>query len=255
MSMFRNINTALMLSVGLALLAGLPTNTDPVAAQTTEVVTLNPSKDNTLYEDPAGSRSNGRGQHLFVGQNNGGKKRRAVIAFDVPGALPAGAAVVSATLSLNLSRTHSGPQPVSLHRVLADWGEGTSDAGGNEGGAAEATRGDATWLHRFYGTDLSWVNPGGDFTHDPSASTAVAARGEYTWGPTPELAADVQMWLDVPDTNFGWLLLGNELTTQTTKRFDSKDHDSARVHPALTIAYTTASAEKVYIYLPALDNR
>ena len=53
------------------------------------------------------------------------------------------------------------------------------------------------------------------------------------------MLADVQGWLDDPSTNFGWLLLGNESGTRTTKRFDSKDNPTEANRPALTIEFTS----------------
>jgi hypothetical protein len=32
---------------------------------------------------------------------------------------------------------------------------------------------------------------------------------------------DVQMWVNIPAANFGWLLKDNEKKSRTTKRFDS----------------------------------
>ncbi|HEX4802243.1 MAG TPA: hypothetical protein VFV14_01960, partial [Myxococcaceae bacterium] len=47
-----------------------------------DTVQLNPSKDNTLYEDDSGSTSNGTGQYFFAGRTSQGKIRRGLIAFD-----------------------------------------------------------------------------------------------------------------------------------------------------------------------------
>jgi hypothetical protein len=110
-------------------------------------VTLNPSKDNTLYQDTNGALSNGAGQHFFVGNTNNGSIRRGIIAFDIAGTIPAGATINSLTLTLYLSRTLSdSPQPVALHKLLADWGEGASDASDNEGSGIGVS---ANRLHGF----------------------------------------------------------------------------------------------------------
>ena len=97
-----------------------PTPTSPPAA---ESVTLPSSKDNTLYEDAGGALSNGGGDFFFAGKNGQGATRRGVIAFDVAAAVPGGSIVTSASLILNMSRTSGGGGSVSLHRLLADWGE------------------------------------------------------------------------------------------------------------------------------------
>ncbi len=206
-------------------------------------VTLNPSKDNTLYQDASGALSNGAGQHFFVGNTNNDSIRRGIIAFDIAGNIPAGATINSVTLTLNLSRTLSdSPQPVALHKLLADWGEGASDASDNEGSGIAATPGDATWIHRFFEAE-TWVKPGGDFAVPASASTPVAGVASYTWGPTPEMVADVQGWLDDPSSNFGWLLVGNERENGTVKRFDSKENPVAERSPSLTIEFTLPGSQ------------
>jgi hypothetical protein len=210
-----------------------------------EIVTLAPSKDNTLYESADGSLSNGSGQHFFVGRTDiisAGSRRRAVIAFDVAATIPAGAVVIRVDLTLSMSRTISLMQPVSLHRLLADWGEGTSDTLGQEGGGSAATTGDATWLHRFFNTAF-WSTAGGDFVSTPSTTVQVGAIGTYTFLSTAAMVADVQRWADNPATNFGWLLRGNESALSTAKRFDSRENQIASARPSLTVEFSTGQAE------------
>ncbi|MBS1252798.1 MAG: hypothetical protein MAG451_01840 [Anaerolineales bacterium] len=206
-------------------------------------VTLSALQDNTLYEDAGGALSNGAGQHFFAGSNAGGSIRRGVIAFDFdpdgngfPN-IPAGSTIQSASLRLYMSRTspYAGPQEIALHRLLADWGEGTSDAGGEEGGGTSATAGDATWLHRFYDTD-AWGAAGGDFDPTVSASTSVDGVGAYTWEST-QLVADVQVWLDNPWFRYGWLVQGNEAEVQTTKRFDTRENEIPENRPQFVVVY------------------
>ena len=52
---------------------------------------------------------------------------------------------------------------------------------------------------------------------------------------------DVQGWLDNPSSNFGWLLQGNESTSPTTKRFDTKENGTVANRPMLTVNYTPPS--------------
>jgi hypothetical protein len=199
-------------------------------------VTIGASKDNTLYQDTAGALSDGAGLHFFTGRTNGGFIRRGLIAFDVAGHIPPGATILTAELTLNMSQTSSLGQEIYVHRVLADWGEGTSVAAGNEGGGAPATTGDATWVHRFFNSQL-WASVGGDFSPTVSDSLAVAPVGRYTWGSTPRMVSDVQGWLDTPSSNFGWILTGKEDALQTTKRFDSKQNTVDSLRPRLVITY------------------
>lgn len=216
------------------LLILLCTHTLPRAASA-ETVTILPVKDNTLFEDPAGSISNGAGIHLFVGRSLQADTRRAVLAFDVSG-LPVGAQVDSATLTLRMSRTRAGSVNVAAHRLLADWGEGGSDAPGDEGTGATSQSGDATWLHSFFNTS-NWSNLGGDFNPLPSASTAVGDADFYHWS-SQALADDVQDWILNPLNNFGWLLLADETRVPTAKRFDSRENPNPAFRPTLTVNYT-----------------
>ena len=194
-------------------------------------------KDNTLYEQAKGLLSNGAGQHILAGKNGRGEIRRTVIAFDVAAKIPAGATIKSASLTLHLSRTAAGPQTVSLHMLLVDWGEGASDASDSEGGGGPPAAQDATWLHTFFDT-VTWATPGGDYSPVPSAEQTVGADGSsYTWT-SDKMAADVQAWVDNPSSNFGWLVRGGEDENGTTKRFDSKDNPEAANRPALRVEFT-----------------
>ena len=198
--------------------------------------TIEPSADNTLFEDSSNFRSNGAGEHLFVGNTNSGNTRRALLRFDVAAAVPAGATVTAVSLRMRMSRTRGGNVTVTLHRVLADWGEGASDANGPEGRGASAQTGDATWRHRFAEAQL-WDSLGGDFEAQSSGSALIGGTGSDTWPSTDGMVADVQSWLDDPDANFGWLLRGNESGIRTAKRFDSRENGTAGNRPQLTIDF------------------
>jgi hypothetical protein len=202
-------------------------------------INLNPSKDNTLYEfvPAAGDKSNGVGIFFFAGQTALSELRRGVLAFDVAGSIPPGSTIISVSLSMNMSRTRfNTARTVELHKLLADWGEGTSDAIDEEGMGAPPTTNDATWRHRFYNT-VFWTAQGGDFSGTVSASQSVGAIGQYVWT-SAQMVADVQSWLDNPATNFGWLVLGDESATSTAKRFDTRESTNP---PVLTIEYTEPS--------------
>ena len=203
-----------------------------------QLANINPIKDNTLYQYvPAdGDRSNALGIHFFTGETADGELRRGVLAFDIAGNVPAGSTILGVTLSMNMSRTpFDTARIVELHTLLADWGEGTSDANNEEGMGAPATTNDATWRHRFFDT-IFWTTEGGDFSTTVSASQSVGPIGVYTWS-SPQMVADVQSWLDNPATNFGWLVLGDESAIATAKRFDTRESASP---PVLTIIYRPA---------------
>ncbi len=203
--------------------------------------TLDAKKDNTLYEDAIGSLSDGAGQQFFAGKtgNNAQQKiRRGLIAFDIASALPAAAIIDSVRLRLSMTRTTSGPQLLQLHRALADWGEGTSST--STGSGAPATPGDATWIHNFFNTSL-WIKSGGDFAVAASGSQTVSSIGVYFWNSAPQMVADVQWWLNTPASNFGWVVLGNENSSQTAKRFGTRENANPADRPALTVFYHTTT--------------
>ena len=204
-----------------------------------EVVTLAPVRDNTLFEDADGDTSNGAGPVFFAGKNGQGLARRAVLAFDVAAGVPQGATIDSVVLVLRVSNApNSTPRSFGLHRVLTDWGEGSSSATGGAG--APAAPGDATWVHTFYPAQ-HWSTPGGDFEATPSATLPVAGTGSYAWRGT-DMTASVQSWLSQPDGNHGWLVMGDETTTNTARRFESREAAEPADRPALTIYYTGMTA-------------
>jgi hypothetical protein len=206
------------------------------APQQPQTIVLTPSKDNTLFESNDGSASNGVGVHLFAGTTNSRLKRRALVAFDVAGQVPPGSRITRVSLTMRVTQTISGAEPMPLHRVSADWGEGTSNAGpSRDGGGAPARTNDATWLHRFFSAQR-WTTPGGDFNAAADA-TAQVASGPATWE-SAAMTATVQQWLDQPASNFGWILLGNESRAATAKKFDSREISTQISRPSLTIEWT-----------------
>lgn len=203
-----------------------------------ETVLVDASKDNTLYEDASGAISNGAGGNFFAGRTGptgGSSIRRGLVAFDFTGKIPAGASITDVQLTLHMSRTASGSQSLSLHRLVGDWGEGSSADAGPGGQGVSATTNDATWLHRFF-PDIPWATPGGDFLATSSATLAVAGIGFYTWSGAG-LVADVQAWIDGTASNFGWLLLGEESVAKTAKRFDSRENAAPMSRPVLQVSF------------------
>ncbi|MCH8027286.1 MAG: DNRLRE domain-containing protein [candidate division Zixibacteria bacterium] len=221
----------------LSLLTFLAFSSTGYTSQSVEVQ-LGAAKDNTLYESATGALSNGLGEHFFAGRTGlaDSKLRRGLIAFNISGNIPSGATIQSVVLKLSMNRTISGNQTVSLHKLTADWGEGTSDAPGGEGQGAAATTNDATWLHRFY-ISTFWTSAGGDFNSSASASITVGGIAFYNFGSTSQMVADVQEWLDNPGINYGWILIGNESDTTTAKRFASRNNVDEASWPELSVTY------------------
>jgi Secretion system C-terminal sorting domain len=185
-------------------------------------IKLAPIKDNTLYEDSLGGISNGSGNFLFSGTNNLGEKRRAMVAFDIVGSIPAGAIIKEAFFTLKMNKLGSIVHTIDLHRLTSDWGEGLSNAPGSEENGAIAQVGDATWINKFFNTSL-WNSWGGDFIGTASASKPIGWPGFYTWS-SSQLNSDVQFFLDSSNQNYGWILIGNEGDTSTYKRFGSREY-------------------------------
>jgi hypothetical protein len=210
----------------------LPT---PASAET---IALQPLRDNTLFSDPAGALSSGAGHHLFVGNNSVSNTRRGVLAFDIASGVPAGATIDSVTLRLFASSApNDTPQRITLHRLLNEWGEGTSVSSGGAG--APSANDDATWLHTFY-PNRFWSTAGGDFTAPESAESYVGSSGHHAWS-SAAMVEDVQHWLDAPEEDFGWLIKGNESAPATVRRFDSRESDTVESRPTLSVHYTPVS--------------
>jgi hypothetical protein len=261
-SSFTPARWAVCLFAGLATCAAILCAASHASAAS---ISINAIKDNTILNDflgePTGgqTKSNGQGP-LFIGVlNRSPFLRRALVYFDVAGSIPAGATIDS--VELRLQMTAVGPvtndTTISVHRLLADWGEAGSYAVGGTG--ADAQPGDATWLNTFFNT-ATWTNPGGDFAAAPSGSAVVDRfQGTKVWSSTPGLVADVQMWVDDlllgrPPSNFGWLLKGPETDWGTARRFDSGevfDGDArANAFPQITVPYMAPQLIVQYTPVP-----
>jgi hypothetical protein len=218
-----------LLSHAAALLVATATSLEMV---TVELPAL---KDATLIQDSQ-DLANGAGDGIYagrVGSSGGGLRRRGLIAFDVTGAIPGGATILSATLTLQLVATTSGTQVVSLHRVTAAWSEGPTAPPGGEG--FPAAPGDTTWTKRVF-PDLAWSAAGGSFVAAASAIAPVDQTESYEWA-SAAMASDVQAWLDAPTSNHGWLIRGNESLTKTAKKFASREALSTDYRPRLVVTF------------------
>ena len=185
-----------------------------------------PSQDNTLYQDPEGDVSNGIGANLIAGSidSTTNNLRRALVRFDLS-PLAAGTIVTDARLDLTVTRDPMGATPrhnFSIHRVDQAWGERGSLVLGAGGMGVPAMNGDATWLHTAFST-ATWTTPGGDFQATPTATTSVGDSGTVASWTSPTLIADVQSWINDGTNNFGWILVGEEGTQKTARRFSSRE--------------------------------
>lgn len=198
-------------------------------------ITITPSKYTTLYENL--QNSNSSGDFLFSGKTIQSKNslRRALLQFDLSN-VPQGAIIKKVSLTLKMNKTILGSINFSLHRLVSAWGVGNSDALGEEGTGIEATLNDATWECAFFnGTgacETSWVKPGGDFVSEAMASDSVHGVGFDTWSSAQFLRV-VQDWIENPDSNFGMILIGDEINS-SAKRFDA----TGEAAPSLLIEYS-----------------
>jgi hypothetical protein len=72
------------------------------------------------------------------------------------------------------------------------------------------------------------------------------------------MIADVQDWLDNPQSNHGWLLRCNETDDSTAKRFDSRENFITTNRPVLSVEYTalekSVTSDRITQYILGLDN-
>ncbi len=219
-------------------------------------VQLTAVRDNTMFSENTAA-ANGAGNVIFAGKTfRNDTIRRALIAFDLSNAIPAGSIVTSVSLTLDVTREPSTP-PLNgtMHRVSTSWGEAGSSTGSGTG--APAAPGDATWSHRFFPGGVSsgsaWSTAGGDFAATPSATAAVgAANTTVTWASTPQMVADVQAWVDQPATNHGWAVLCDETVSGSATQFASREWPETHRVPRLTVEFTPASPSESDVPLSTL---
>ena len=230
------------LCVGTALVSLLFVSA-PIGAVAMTTASFAPAADTTIFH--GGSTSfddvaDGSGAHVWTSTLASGSFRRALLRFDLS-SIPPGAVIREVRLTLYQSRSRT-EHPVAVHRLLSSWGEGASN-GGDAGVGAAAQTGDATWIRRLH-PGAPWAAPGGDFAVALSTSRVVPnVAGLFVeWPSTPAMVADVQQWVDAPASNHGWILIGDEVNSQSAKRFSSRNESAAAVRPRLVVDYEPAPA-------------
>jgi hypothetical protein len=159
-----------------------------------------------------------------LGSNSGFARRRALMRFELADAIPTGAMVTSVELVVN-AVLMVPPTPVAsdfgVHRLLRPWRE---------------TAASWTWADNPI---AAWGSPGASREDDAeptaSATVHVVGLGQYTYTSTPELVADVQGWVDNPESNAGWLLRSGTEAPFTARHFGTREHSSGAAR--LTIEY------------------
>lgn len=203
-------------------------------------VSIIPSADTTLI-GIAPTNNNGAQPWVLCGRIQINYVNRGLFKFDLTW-LPTNAVIRSAAVTLEVIKVPDEPPENStfgLHRMLRPWGEGDNVAGMFPGQGSPANAGEATYLCAFFPTNY-WSAPGAaeglDFSSVESSFQMIAGLGTYQFEFTPELADDVQGWVNNPDSNFGWLLKCNrEETIFTARRFASRENLGAP--PQLEIDY------------------
>ncbi len=198
--------------------------------------------DTTLSENYTNNNLGGL-THVSSGVTQNHTRNRGLYRFDLAGAIPGGARILSADLVLEVELVPTDGIPFAdfeLHRVLQPWGEGSGTSPRGQG--APALTNEANWFCRFALTTNTWLAPGGSPANDYLAAASATQtiygpdNSPYTFGPNPQLAADAQLWLDHPQTNFGWMLLcADELTPWSARRFGSRE--SSTLPPRLEVQY------------------
>lgn len=197
--------------------------------------------DTSIYQDYP-DNSNGGFPLIFSGATVN-STRRALIRFNLSALPEISSPEVSLTLVLERSGLEAGnPDIYTLHRVTTPWGEGaaaTEDI--NIGGiGVPANPGDATWTASRF-EDTAWETAGGDYLPEPSASLAIGRwdsivpeNNVYTFS-SLGLSQDVEFWLQNPEENHGWILIGVEDVARNARRFYSSEADAPALRPQLTI--------------------
>lgn len=229
------------------LLASLILSTASINYAETLTFELSPSKDATIHDliPDAAIVADGMGGGLFSGLTiikGDVEGMRSMIEFDVAAELPADLNIESARLEMTVVKSpNTNMFDFTLHVATTDWNEGPASTGPDPfGSGAAASAGDSTWEHTNFDTEF-WNTPGGDFLTSPSATTTVAGVSDdpYIWD-SSEMVADIQNWIENPETNFGWFILGNENRDfqPTVRAFASREFFIASARPKLIIEGT-----------------
>ena len=185
--------------------------------------TINPSQDNTVAEELPDNSSGACGS-IFSGMidvDTLDGARRALVQFDLAD-IPPGSIINSITLNMAVTRgSNHVDSTFTLHPITTAWVEGTDDCGVRGGGqGVPATNGAVTWN----------TMPG----FGAASGSTLINNTIPVWSSTAAMVSDVQGWLDNPGTNYGWVLIGDETTKTTTRRFDSREGE---IPPTLVVDY------------------
>ncbi|MDH3629517.1 MAG: DNRLRE domain-containing protein [Gammaproteobacteria bacterium] len=144
---------------------------------------------------------------------------RSLLRFNL-GAIPAGARIMRADLSLERESGSGADQPVSAHRIVNPWSEAS-----------------VTWNQRESGTN--WDTAGADFDNMAITTTPVGPVNQrYAWN----ITSLVQGWVDGSYPNYGVALVA-AIAGMPGERFYTSDETDETRRPRLMINYTCACDE------------
>lgn len=157
----------------------------------------------------------GTGPHLWVG-SDATRRYRPIISWDLR-AIPAGAPITSATMSLWQTGTlNVGPVTVRAYRVTRAW---------EEGAGYETCSGDGvTWYDAAAG--VKWASQGGDF--DPAGTSPVTHQADPPAGwDAFDVKGFVEQWSSGTTPNLGILL-----------KSDDESHIEGKDYPYISDDFT-----------------
>lgn len=153
-----------------------------------------------------------------------GNDNRALIYFDLS-ALPAASTVYSATLEVSTPGDPYPPMTVDIHRVTAEWNEGTDLNG------TTIPADGVTWNERKPG--IPWSAAGGDYDATIISSFHFTTPGETA---SFDVTALVRDWVSQSQPNYGLIMIGRAAAAGLS--IVASDKPSVNARPKLTIDYS-----------------
>jgi hypothetical protein len=203
-----------------------------------EIAELTPSADTTIHG--ARARYNFGGRAVLKVGTVGEAEARALLRFDIGSAVPPGSTILGATLRLapvgDPASAHELTE-FALHRLTQFWNEG-------QGKSADiltlrSAEHVVTWRHQVY-PNVKWRAPGArvgsDYLLRPSARAQGRGNGSLVFNSTPAIQRDLQLWLDRPNSNEGWILVDRAGSAGTLSSFASRE--DAKLAPQLVVEFT-----------------
>lgn len=202
-------------------------------------------QDAVIYEGAGYTNYNFGGRQNFLSGElaSTAQTTRSLVRFTgIRSSLPADMVITSATMYLYcLSESNGIDYTIGSHRVLLNWGEGTSN---------EATEQYAVCWNDAQYSDLAWNVPGCDAASDVTgedstadrtataeASRLITGTGWFAW----DLTTAVQNWYSGQWSEYGVILINSgEGTANSMKQFVSSEHpDGDGYRPYLEVTYDT----------------